>query len=78
MRLSGAAACVSDGTSSSRTNGLLCSVAKVPESWSPSKGQPVVPVDVMPSYIGTGAGAPGSQSRVRVTPPGKNMGIAKP
>ena len=78
MRLSGAAACVSDGTSSSRANGLLCSVAKVPASRSPSKGQPVVPVDVTPSYSGAGAGTPGSQACVSSTLPGKNLGIARP
>lgn len=78
MRLSGAAACLLDGTSSCRANRLLCSAAKVPASQSPSRGHPVVPLDMTPSYSGAGAGTPGSQACVSSTLPGKNLGIARP
>ena len=78
MRLSGAAACLSEGTSSCRANGLLCSAAKVLASQSLSRGHPVVPLDMTPSYSGAGVGAPGSQTCVSSTLPGKNLGIAKP
>lgn len=77
-RLSGAAACLSDSTSSCRANGLLCSVPKAPASRPWSKGHPVVLLDVTASYIRASDGAPGCQSRVSPAPPGKHLGVAKP
>ena len=57
----------------------FCALLRRSQRASPRPGvTPVVPLNMMPSYIGAGAGAPGSQSRVSSTSPGKNMGIAKP
>ena len=56
VRLSGAAACLSESTSSCSENGPLCSLPKAPASRPPSKGHPVVPLDVPASYTRASGG----------------------